>query len=110
MNCSLEEAFSLFLRPWCENKTTLVLTVDRGLKGSERCTILETSPGKARVRLKSMEVNFDFSSAGFSYEDWRAGLVPELVARKWTCFLLAEFPDDRSLLFSEPAGGLDESP
>jgi hypothetical protein len=107
MVCSLQEAFELFLIPWYRKGTVFVLSVDGGKGGSEHCKIELISPGSDSfvhiflTRSGAQKV-LDLSSASFSYEDSRAGLVPELVARRWACFLLAEFPDGRSLLFSEP--------
>ena len=106
MVCSLKEAFDLFLFPWYRGSKELVLSVNGGKGGSEGCTIEMISPGSSGVHilltLSGRQKMLDLSQASFSYEDARAGLVPELVANRWVCFLLVEFPDGQSLLFSEP--------
>lgn len=108
MVCSSEEAFALFLRPWAEDGTGLVLSIGSGPGGSESCRILEIQPGSnslvsVLLTLSGRKKTLDLSTASqFSYEDSRAGLVRELVERRWICFLLVEFPDGRSLLFSQP--------
>jgi hypothetical protein len=107
VNCSIEEAFSLFFSSWQENETDLVLSVDRGAR-SEHCKVATISPGnrsciEIAFTRSGHQKTFDLSAATFSYEDSRAGIVPELVAKRWACFLLAEFPDGRGLLFAEPS-------
>ena len=107
MFCSLQEAFELFLIPWYTGGREIVLSVDGGKGGSEECKIEFISPGSKSVvdillKRSGAHKTLDLSSASFSYEDSRAGIVPELVAKRWVCFLLAEFPDGRSLLFAEP--------
>lgn len=107
MQCSIEEAFSIFLVPWQAKGTNLVLSIDKGA-GSEPCKVVTTSPGNSWL----IEIEFTRSgqkktlslgtAASFSYEDWRAGLIPEVTRGKWTSFLLVEFADRRSLLFAEP--------
>ena len=107
MQCSIEEAFSMFFAPWQEKGTDLVLSVDRGA-GSEHCKVVTISPGnrwhiEIAFTRSGQKKTLDLgAAASFSYEDWRAGLFPEGTRRKWTCFLLAEFADRRSLLFAEP--------
>ncbi len=107
MQCSIEEAFSMFLVPWQVKDTELVLAVDKGA-GSEPCRIVTTSPGNrwhieiAFTRL-GRQKTLDLSTASFSYEDSSAGVMPELIAKRWTCFLLVEFPEGRELLFAEPS-------
>src|SRR5438445_2296706 len=104
MDCSSEEALKLFFDKWRSEDTRLVLVVDKG--GSEDCRVVETSvaqsPSLIRVKLTSGEAVLDLSGAKFSYEDWRAGLVPELVERNWVCFLLLEFASGRSLVLADP--------
>jgi hypothetical protein len=107
MVCSLQEAFELFFVPWYKAGTEFVLSVGNGPgKSEEECKIAFISPGSNSLHIdlirSDRQKTLDLSEASFSYEDSRAGLVPELVARRWVCFLLAEFPDGRSLLFSEP--------
>jgi hypothetical protein len=106
MICSLKDAFDLFLVPWYTSGKEVVLSVDRGEGGSEGCKIEMISPGSSVVHivltLSGRQKTLDLSRASFSYEDSRAGIIPELVAKRWVCFLFAEFPDGRSLLFAEP--------
>jgi hypothetical protein len=106
MNCSPEEALSRFFRPWLEDGTPLVLTIGDGMEGSEACTVLDISPGRVLVRSNRGEFVLASHSASFSYEDWRGFPPPEGVTRKWLCFLRADFPDGRSLLFAEPGPGM----
>jgi hypothetical protein len=56
------------------------------------------------VTLKSRyrEQVIDLSSARFRCNDWRSGIVPELLQSKWECFLFAQLSQDRSLLFAKP--------
>ena len=108
MLCSPEDAMDLFLKQWADNGTELVISIDRGAGGSERCKIDWISPGRGSlvsIALTSsgLQKMLDLSGATqFSYEDARAGLVPELVAQRWVSFLLVEFPNGRSLLFAQP--------
>jgi hypothetical protein len=108
MNCSLPEAFSRFFNVWRGDPTiTLLLTVDRGTKPGERCIVIDTSPGQGSIQVRSDTGDWtrvlNFSAAAFSFEDWRDLPDPDSATpRNWRCFLLAEFPDGRSLLFSEP--------
>ena len=108
MFCSPEDAMDLFLRQCADNGTVLVISIDRGAGGSEPCKIDWISPGRGSlvsIALTSsgLQKMFDLSGAAqFSYEDARAGLVPELVANCWVSFLLVEFPKGRSLLFAQP--------
>jgi hypothetical protein len=107
VNCSPDEAFDLFLTPWCASGVELLLSVNGGI-ASDPCKVVEISPGRERqvsiefTRLGRQRI-IDLSRAKLSYEDSRAGLFPELMAKKWTCFLLAEFPgNEGSLLFALP--------
>ena len=106
MKCSLEEAFNLFFIPWCESGVTIVAALNRGFGGSEQGWIESTDLGRKafKFRAKSWEKGKDiwFENASFTYEDSRAGLVPELVERKGVCFVLAEFTDGREILFALP--------
>jgi hypothetical protein len=104
MDCSPEQAFSLFFKPWCEHGTDIVFVFDRGIAGSERCQVIETSLAELTMKLKSAnrEHVVDLSSARFTYNDWRSGIVPELLQSKWECFLFAQLSQDRSLLFAKP--------
>jgi hypothetical protein len=106
MQCSIEEAFSMFLVPWQEKVVELVLSIEGGAR-SGRCKIATISPGsrsfiEISFTRSGRQKTFDLSTASFSYEDSRAGIVPELIAKRWVCFLLAEFPDGRGLMFAEP--------
>jgi hypothetical protein len=112
MQCTIEEAFSLFLEPWRASDAELLVALDRG--GGVRCRIVETSPGEGLVTIHASEWGgkqrvVDLSSAKLSYEDARAGLIPELVERKWEVFLLAEFPNGRSLLLALPRNDVDST-
>ena len=102
MECSLEEAFSLFFAPWCNDGTELVLAVDKG--GAERCHIIETSVGESYIRVRSdnLDAVLPLEGATLSYGDSRAGIVPTLVERKWACFLELRLPNGRLLLFAVP--------
>lgn len=84
-----------------------VLSVDGGAGGSELCKIEWISPGSGSLisillTRSGHQRTLDLAGASLSFEDSRTGLVPELIAKRWVCFLLAEFPDGRSLLFAQP--------
>ena len=108
MQCSSEDAVALFLKPWIDNGTELVVCVDGGNLGSELCKVDWISPGNLSL------ISILFTRSGekrifgirdvlqFSYEDLRAERASELVERGWTRFLLMEFAEGRSLLFAEP--------
>ena len=107
MFCSQEDAFALFIVPWRANSTEVLLSIDRGVGGSEFCKIDWVSPGNGTLisivlTRSGVKKILDVRDAQFSFEDARAGIVPELVAKRWSSFLLAEFPNGRSLLFAEP--------
>jgi hypothetical protein len=107
MDCSLDEAFDLFLIPWCTSGVELWLFVNGGV-ASDPCKVVAILPGSERhisieLTRSGNQRTVDMSRARLSYEDSRAGLFPELIAKKWVCFLLAEFPDNEgSLLFAVP--------
>ena len=104
MDCSPEQAFSLFFQPWCERGTEIVFVFDRGIAGSERCQVIRTAFGELTIQLKSAyrEHLVDLSSARFKCNEWRSGLVSELLESKWESFVLAQISEDRSLLFAKP--------
>jgi hypothetical protein len=104
MDCSPEQAFSLFFKPWCEHGTEIVFVFDRGIAGSERCQVIKTASDELTIVLKSAyrEHVVELSSARFTCNDWRSGIVPELLQSKWECFLSAQLSQDRRLLFAKP--------
>ena len=114
MNCSLQDALSRFFNVWRDERTTLLLTADSGTGGTEACMIESTSPGSGLVNFVTPgiagSVPLNIASAKFSSEDWRSTAPPEGVTRKWRCFLSVDFPDGRSLLFSEPETLVVETP
>jgi hypothetical protein len=115
MNCSLPDAFSLFFNRWRDERTTLLVTVDRGIEGTEAWRVESTSPGKGLVNIVkpgiagAVPVNIA-SANGFSYEDWRDTPPPEGITRRWRCFLSIDFPDGRNLLFAEAVPGMEDTP
>jgi hypothetical protein len=106
-----EEAFSRFFDVWAKAGTKLLVTAVGELGGSELCTV-NTSPGKGLINLvrpgiaEAVPINIA-SAKGFSFEDWRNDPRPEGTRRKWRCFLSVDFPDGRTLLFTEPESTAD---
>lgn len=92
----------MFFGRWFAEKTPVVLTLDKG--GSERCQITSVVRPEERIGVtcKSWHADFDLTGAQYDYEDSRAGIVPELVHKKWVCFLEVNFPNGRRMLFAEP--------
>jgi hypothetical protein len=113
MQCSIEEAFSMFFAPWQDRGTELLLAVDGGFDGANRCKVVTISPGsrwyiEIEFTRSERKTTLDIgAAASFSYDDWRAGLFPEAMRRKWAHFLLVEFADGRRWLFAEPLLGAD---
>jgi hypothetical protein len=114
MDCSSEEAFSRFFNVWRNAETSLLATAIGGLKPGERCIVKDTSPGQGSIHIKSesgeWESLLDLKGVTFSCEDFRNEAPPEGVIRKWRCFLSADFPDGRKLLFAEPVPGIENTP
>jgi len=88
MQCSIEEAFSMFFVPWQENETELELTVDKGVTKAERCKVVDTSPGnrwyvKISFTRSGDRTILDIGAAtSFSYEDWRGRTISGKSTRK----------------------------
>lgn len=101
MTCSAPEAFQMFDK-WYAESASLVLTLDKG--GSERCQITNVIHQDQRiiVTAETWQTKFDLVGAKYEYEDSRAGVVPELVDKKWVCFLEVSFPNGRKMLIAEP--------
>jgi len=115
MNCSSQDAFSLFFNRWRDERTTLLLTADSGIEWTVACRVESTSPGNGLIRIVrpgiagAVPLNIA-SASGFSFEDWRDTAAPAGVIRKWRCFLSVSFPDGRRLLFAEPVPGMENTP
>jgi len=110
---SVEEAFLVFSK-WLEENRLLhfgpggtaegPLTVSHVALAPAQITEISGNVLKISTNLKSgnpVLVTLDVSGAEFEYQDSRAGLVPELVERKWICFLLVTFASGRRVLFAE---------
>jgi hypothetical protein len=115
MNCSPQEAFSLFFNRWRDERTMLLLTADSGIAGTGTCRVESTSPGNGLVSIVrpgiagAVPLNIA-SASGCSFEDWRDTAPPAGVERRWRCFLSVNFPDGRKLLFAEPVPGMENAP
>lgn len=107
MECSTEEAFSLFFNKWRHEATWLMLAFERG--GVGHCQITEASSDAPIVQLRlqdSTQLLLSLAEARFSYKGSRAGVVPKSAKRKWARCLLAEFPTGRTVVLAEPCAGI----
>jgi hypothetical protein len=113
MNCSAQEAFTLFFNVWRDDKTLVLVKVVDPRQAQERCTVSDTFPSQGSIRLKPESEESDrslkFSGATFSFEDFRGTSPPAGVTRRWLCHLRADFPDGKSVLFSEPIPGMEDA-
>jgi hypothetical protein len=106
MKCRSEDVFTLFFSPWCWQETEIVVVLDRGIGGAERGMITDVFPERNALQFRAKSWTsareISFEGVNFSYEGSRAGSALELSEKEWELFVLAEFPNGRSVTFALP--------